>query len=106
MYSSTFIFKPGQYDAEFHRLDEKIAQVARSIPGYLGEETWENPAQGLVQNVYYWESEESLQQLIRHPEHIEAKEKQAQWLNGYRVVIAEVLREYGDLGLGRGAVKV
>jgi heme-degrading monooxygenase HmoA len=106
MFASTFIFKPGQYDEEFHRLDAKIAEVARSIPGYLGEETWENTAQGLVQNVYYWESEEALQQLIRHPQHIEAKEKQAQWLDGYRVVIAEVLREYGDLGLGRGAVEV
>jgi heme-degrading monooxygenase HmoA len=101
MYASTFIFKPGQYDNEFHRLDKQIADMARSIPGYLGEETWENPASGLVQNVYYWESEEALQQLIAHPAHQEAKSKQAQWLDGYRVVISKVIKEYGDPDLLR-----
>ena len=96
MYASTFIFKAGQYDEQFHRLDEQIAQAARNIPGYLGEETWENTDAGLIQNVYYWASEEALLQLIRHPAHLEAKAKQSRWLDGYRVVIAKVLREYGD----------
>jgi heme-degrading monooxygenase HmoA len=96
MYSSTFIFRAGQYDEEFHRLDQQIAEAARVIPGYLGEETWENASEGLVQNVYYWESEEALLQLIRHPVHAEAKARQARWLEGYRVVIARVVREYGD----------
>lgn len=95
MYISTFIFKAGQYDDEFHRLDQRIAAVAKSIPGYLGEETWEN-AEGLIQNVYYWDSEDAMRQLIEHPTHAEAKAKQARWLNGYRVVISKVLREYGD----------
>lgn len=96
MYSSTFIFKAGQYDEEFHRLDQQIAEVARSIPGYLGEEAWENTASGLIQNVYYWASEEALLQLVKHPAHLEAKAKQSRWLDGYRVVISKVLREYGD----------
>lgn len=97
MYASTFIFRPGQYDDEFHRLDKQIAELAHTIPGYLGEETWENPATGMVQNVYYWESEEALRNLIEHPAHKEAKSKQARWLDGYRVVISKVLREYGNL---------
>ncbi|KUZ63355.1 antibiotic biosynthesis monooxygenase [Burkholderia ubonensis] len=96
MYASTFIFRAAQYDDEFHRLDRQIADMARATPGYLGEETWENAETGLIQNVYYWESEEALQQLIRHPAHLEAKAKQARWLDGYRVVISKVLREYGD----------
>ncbi|KVU14465.1 antibiotic biosynthesis monooxygenase family protein [Burkholderia ubonensis] len=96
MYASTFIFRAGQYDDEFHRLDRQIADIARAIPGYLGEETWERADAGLIQNVYYWESEEALQQLIRHPSHLEAKAKQARWLDGYRVVISKVIREYGD----------
>lgn len=99
MYSSTFIFRAGRYDEEFHRLDQRIAEVARTIVGYLGEETWENAGAGLIQNVYYWESEDALLQLIRHPTHLEAKSKQARWLDGYRVVIAKVIREYGDGGL-------
>ena len=96
MYSATFTFAPGDYDDEFHRLDAIIADVARGIPGYLGEEAWEDPARGLCANVYYWNSLLALQALIHHPAHQQAKAAQSRWLDGYRVVIAQVLREYGD----------
>jgi heme-degrading monooxygenase HmoA len=96
MYSSTFIFAKGQFDEAFHRLDQEIAAMARAIPGYLGEETWENSETGLVSNVYYWESLEALQQLVSHPRHQQAKSAQSQWLAGYQVVISQVLRTYGD----------
>lgn len=96
IYSSTFTFAKGRYDDEFHRLDEIIAQAARSTPGYLGEECWENQTTGLASNVYYWNSLEALQALIEHPAHREAKSKQGHWLAGYQVVISQVLRTYGD----------
>jgi heme-degrading monooxygenase HmoA len=99
MYTATFTFAKGEYDDEFHRLDEAIAEAAKSIPGYLGEEAWENAASGLVSTVYYWETLESLQQLIQHPMHLEAKERQARWINGYHIVVAQVLRSYGDGGI-------
>jgi len=78
-------------------------QVARAIPRYLDEETWENAAAGLIQNVYFRESEEARLKLISHPAHVESKSKQARWLDGYRVVIAKVIREYGDGRLVRSA---
>ena len=96
MYSSTFIFATRQFDDAFHRLDKTIADVARSTPGYLGEESWENSTSGLVSNVYYWESLEALQKLVEHPAHLEAKSQQGRWLAGYQVVISQVLRMYGD----------
>lgn len=96
MYSSTFIFAKGQYDDEFFRLDEAIAEAAKKISGYLGEETWENQATGLISNVYYWDSLESLQALMKHPKHVEAKRAQGQWLDGYQVIVSEVIRTYGD----------
>lgn len=99
MFTSTFTFAAGSYDDEFHALDQRIAQMARAIPGYLGEETWENPATGLISNVYYWNSMEALQQLMSHPDHREAKQAQARWLKGYQVVIAQVMRSYGDGGI-------
>jgi len=99
MFTSTFTFAPGAYDDEFHALDARIAEMARAIPGYLGEESWENPATGLVSNVYYWDSREALQQLMQHADHREAKARQASWLKGYQVVIAEVLSSYGDGGI-------
>ncbi|MBB4846031.1 heme-degrading monooxygenase HmoA [Paucibacter oligotrophus] len=100
MYASTFIFAKKQYDEEFHRLDQIIAEAAKSMPGYLGEEAWENQATGVYSNVYYWDSLEALQQLMQHPAHLQAKAAQANWLDGYKVVIAEVLRSYGEPGLG------
>jgi heme-degrading monooxygenase HmoA len=100
MYSSTFIFAKKQFDDEFNALDRVISEVARSIDGYLGEEAWENSSTGLISNVYYWETLEALHQLIQNPSHLKAKANQAQWLNGYRVVISEVRSEYGEKGLG------
>lgn len=99
IYSSTFTFAPGDYDDDFHALDQVIAQAARAIPGYLGEEAWENPATGGVSNVYYWDGMDALQALMTHPAHLDAKRLQAQWLKGYRVVIARVVRSYGDDGI-------
>lgn len=100
MYSSTFIFAKKQFDDAFHRLDQEIAAMAKAIPGYLGEEAWENAETGLVCNVYYWASLEALQTLVRDPRHAEAKAAQGNWLDGYQVVISEVLRTYGDAKLG------
>jgi len=99
MYSSTFIFAKKEFDDEFHRLDRAIAEAAKSIPGYLGEEAWENTSTGLVSNVYYWSSLESLQTLMQHPKHLEAKAAQSKWLDGYQVIISQVLRTYGDAKL-------
>lgn len=95
-FTSTFIFATRQFDEEFYALDKVIADVAKSIPGYLGEESWENASAGLVSNVYYWQTMEALETLMRHPAHLRAKEQQARWLNGYHIVIAEVTASYGD----------
>lgn len=99
MYTSTFTFRKGEYDDEFYRLDAIIASVAREIPGYVGEESWENSEKGLISTVYYWETMEALLQLVRHPAHIEAKGKQAKWIDGFHIVIAQVVKSYGDGGI-------
>lgn len=99
MYTATFTFAKREFDDEFHALDSVIAGAARSTPGYLGEESWENPSNGLVSTVYYWDTLASLQALMKHPAHIAAKQRQQQWLAGYQVVIAEVIGSYGDGGI-------
>ena len=99
IYTSTFTFAMGEVGDEFHTLDKIIADAAKSIPGYLGDEAWENPSTGLISNVYYWDSLDALQQLVQHPDHQHAKQRQAEWLAGYQVVIAQVLRTYGDARL-------
>lgn len=98
MYTATFIFDKKQYDEAFYALDNAIAEIAKNSVGYLGEEAWENPETGRIANVYYWETLEALQELIKHPKHLEAKAAQSNWLNGYQVVISQVIRAYGDGG--------
>jgi heme-degrading monooxygenase HmoA len=106
MYTATFTFAKRQFDAAFHALDAVIADVAKTTPGYLGEESWENPASGLVCTVYYWDSLESLQVLMQHSKHLEAKLRQKEWLDGYQVVIAEVVGCYGDGGISHPLASV
>jgi heme-degrading monooxygenase HmoA len=99
MYTATFTFAKRQYDDDFHALDAAIAEAARAIPGYRGEQSWENTATGLISNVYYWDTLEALQQLMALPLHGQAKRQQARWLDGYQIEVAQVLRSHGDGGI-------
>jgi heme-degrading monooxygenase HmoA len=100
MYSAAFIFEPGDYDAEFHRLNDEIKAVAQSLPGYMGVEQWQS-ADGRRRNAtYYWSDLDTLKRFSTHPAHLEAKRQYARWYKGYRIVVAEVLRSYGDAGFG------
>ena len=73
MYIATFTLAKREFDDDFHRLDQAIASAAKAIPGYLGEEAWENAETGLMSNVYYWRTLDALQQLMQHPVHQQAK---------------------------------
>ena len=98
MYSVSFIFEPGDYDARFHELNAAVDAVARATPGYIGAESWRS-ADGVRANaVYYWESLDALREFSTHPQHAEAKRHYRRWYRGYQVVVAQVLRSYGDGG--------
>ena len=89
--SATFAFTKRVFDDAFHTLDRVVADVARSTPGDLGEEKWKQPSNGLVSNVCFRQGMESLQALMQHPAHIDARQRPHQSLAGYPVVIAEVV---------------
>jgi len=96
VYSAAFIWEPGTYDDEFHRLNAIIDGVARSLPGFLGVDAWQN-ADGSRRNAtYYWDSLDTLKTFSTHPAHLEAKRQYARWYKGYHIVVSEVLRSYGD----------
>jgi len=96
MIACQFIFKPGTYDEEFHRLDDQIDQFVRALPGFVRVELWQSP-DGTVKNaIYYLQDRKTLAQLARFPEHLEAKEKVRRWYDGYRIVVSEVTATYGD----------
>jgi heme-degrading monooxygenase HmoA len=91
-----FIFKPGSYDEDFHRLDGQIDQFARALPGFVKVETWQSPDGEVVNAIYYFTDKESLAQLARFPQHLEAKGQVQRWYDGYRIVVSEITASYGD----------
>lgn len=100
MYCASFIWEPGTYDAEFHRLNEVIEALARSLPGYLGVDAWVSPDGTRRCANYYWSDQDTLKAFSTHPAHQEAKRQYERWYTGYHIVVSEVLRSYGDGNLG------
>jgi heme-degrading monooxygenase HmoA len=98
--SATFIFALSELDDRFHALNDEIAERARRIPGFLGEEAWHDETTGLHSEVYYWQSRDALAQLAALDTHLVAKRDAATWILSYRVVIAEVIAAYGHPTLG------
>ncbi len=91
-----FIFKPGTYDEDFHRLDGQIDEYARGLPGFVRTETWTQSEAGLVNAIYYFSDRDALRALSRFPTHVEAKGQVRRWYEGYRIVVTEVTATYGD----------
>ena len=91
-----FIFKPGTYDQDFHRLDAQIDQYARSLPGFDKVETWHSGDGAVVNAIYYFTDKQSLARLTRFPQHREAKGQVQRWYDGYRIVVSEITATYGD----------
>lgn len=96
MYSAAFIFRPGIYDDEFHRLNKLIDAAANATDGFLGTESWQSADGKTVNATYYWESLDALREFSMNPHHLEAKKQVSRWYDGYHIVISEVLRSYGD----------
>ena len=91
-----FIFKPGTYDDDFHRLDSEIEAFARSLPGFDHVEKWHAAEGGVVNAMYYFADQKSVAQLARFPTHREAKGQVQRWYDGYRIVVSEIKATYGD----------
>jgi len=91
-----FIFRPGTYDDEFHALDDAVAVFARSLPGFMDVERWQSPDGSIINAAYYFRDLAPVRELSQFPEHLTAKSRQAQWYDGYRIVVSEVVANYGD----------
>jgi heme-degrading monooxygenase HmoA len=90
-----FIFKPGTYDDEFHRLDDIIDNYARTLPGFERVEKWHTDG-GIVNAMYYFADRSSVADLARFPSHREAKGQVQRWYDGYKILVTEVTASYGD----------
>lgn len=91
-----FIFKPGHYDEDFHKLDAVIDAYARGLPGFQRAEKWHATEGGIVNAMYYFADRKAVAELARFPQHREAKVQVHRWYDGYRIVVSEVKATYGD----------
>ena len=96
MICCSFIFRPGDYDDEFHRLDGEIDNFARSLDGFVKVETWHSQDGTTVNAMYFFTDMAAVRQLAGFPRHREAKAQVDRWYHGYRVVVSEVTASYGD----------
>ncbi len=96
MYIAAFIYQPGEIDDEFRRLSAMIDEVAASLPGFVGAESWRSPDGRMANASYYWQDEESLMAFASASKHLDAKRQFRKWYRGYHVVISKVERAYGD----------
>lgn len=70
-----------------------MEELASRQPGYLGIDSVREQARGIT--VSYWADESSARAWKQVAEHVEAQRLGRQrWYSDYRVVVAEVLRDY------------
>ena len=91
-----FIFRPGEYDAEFYELDDAIDAFAKSLRGYVGVDRWVSDDGDARNSIYYFRDRESMNALATFPSHLAAKRDYARWYRGYQIVLSEVVGSYGD----------
>jgi heme-degrading monooxygenase HmoA len=96
MISCSFIFSPGEYDTEFHELDQRIEDFATALDGFVGVDRWVGEDGKSRNSIYYFENMDAVRQLSRYPEHLAAKENYKKWYLGYQIVVSEVTGSYGD----------
>lgn len=96
MIACQFIFEPGNYDDDFHRLDADIDAYSQTLEGFIGVDRWVSP-DGLRRNsIYYFADEHTLRAFSQYSVHLQAKAEYARWYRGYHIIVAEVTARYGD----------
>ncbi len=81
-------------DAEYHAMGEKMQQLAKTMPGYLGFEAARDET-GFGFAVSYWETEDAIKNWKRQADHLIAQRRgRADWYENYVVRVAKVERAY------------
>ena len=97
MIACQFIFQPGVYDAEFTELDNSIEAFVHTLPGFVGIDKWQSVDDARVLNyIYYFTDMDAVKELARFQDHLKAKRQYARWYDGYKIIVSEISRTYGD----------
>jgi heme-degrading monooxygenase HmoA len=96
----SFIFQAGEYDEEFHRLDNAIDIYAKALDGYIKVEKWFSSDKKTQNSMYYFTDMQTVEKLANLPAHLKAKEEVDRWYIDYEVEVYEVLKTYGKATRG------
>jgi len=81
-------------DDDYEATAQRMADLAATMPGYLGIESARN-TEGFGITVSYWKDEESIRQWKAHLEHGQAQARgKREWYQHYELRVARVDRAY------------
>ena len=91
-YAVIFTSTRSKIEEGYAEMAEKMEQLAKQQPGFIGVESARNEI-GIT--VSYWESLEAIKNWKMNLDHLEAQQKgRSTWYKNYKVRIAKVEREY------------
>ncbi|WP_455353072.1 antibiotic biosynthesis monooxygenase family protein [Streptomyces sp. SYSU K217416] len=94
-YSVVFTSLRKEEDNGYAETAQRMAELVKQQPGYLGFESARTPG-GLSITVGYFRDEQSIQGWQRNLEHQAAQKRgRAEWYESYSVHVAKVERSYG-----------
>lgn len=86
---------PTDDTAGYEAMAERMLELARTMPGYLGVESVRG-ADGFGITTSYWQSEEAIAAWQRHGEHLEAQRLgRERWYRCFELRVCRVERAYG-----------
>ncbi len=92
-YAVIFTSLKTQSDTGYAEMAQKMEELARKQPGYLG---FESARSEIGISVSYWKDLDSIKQWKSNLEHQEAQKKgRDKWYSQYQIRIAKVERAYG-----------
>src|ERR1700722_5447002 len=94
-YAVIFTSLRSEGDRGYGTMAERMLELAREQPGYLGVESVRG-ADGLSVTVSYWKSEEAIRNWKAQSEHQVAQDTGKKvWYADYKLRVAKVERDYG-----------
>ena len=91
-YAVIFTSTRSKIEEGYAEMAEKMEQLAKQQPGFIGVESARNEI-GIT--VSYWESLEAIKNWKMNLDHLDAQQKgRSAWYKNYKVRIAKVEREY------------
>ena len=95
MYAVIFTAELNELDADYHRMAERMRQLATGKYGCVGFSSL--TADGKEITLSYWPSQQHIQRWKVDPEHVQAQTLgRSRWYKSYNVQVVEVLRKYSS----------